>query len=101
AQLPESCQLKTLTKALALVGASPPPGTRIVLFGIDTFSAGETMPFVVPVNTTIEANGATVKPPGNGTAFILSKPDSGLDGPFVDGNNRTARNGLVVLAGST
>jgi hypothetical protein len=98
-----------LTHALAVVGA-PAMTTRITILGDATVSAGETFPFVVPQNVTIQGQGAvTVAVPAQQTTdagsapaggFVLAHPRSGLDTITIDGQSLGGAAGVRVPSGS-
>jgi hypothetical protein len=98
------CAFKTITKALAVIGASPAAGTKIHVVGPSTVQVGETFPLVVPGNVTLSGITGAVTVLVTGTSadgFHLKAPSSGLANLVVDGTGNTATaRGIVVGAGS-
>jgi hypothetical protein len=105
------CAFRTITRAIAILGASPPAGTRIVIVGSGTtprgLAATDALPITIPTNTTLTTTGgpititlASTANPANVTGFRLNNNNSGISGdaaaPLVlDGNNRNS--GIAVL----
>jgi hypothetical protein len=98
------CAFKTITRALAFIGATPNSGTLINILPTASVSTGtgEVFPIHVPTNTTISGSGAvaTVQVPAAGTGFILSQANSGLTSLAIDGQSNTANTGIQVSGGS-
>jgi hypothetical protein len=98
------CAFKTITKALAVIGANPPANTKINVVGPSTVQAGETFPIVVPVNVTIAGvtGAVTVSVPIAATGgFRLRAGSSGIANLIVDGTGNTATaRGIQVETGS-
>jgi hypothetical protein len=108
-QTTAGCAFKTLTHALAVVGA-PAAVTRITVLGDATLSAGETFPFVIPQNVTVQGQGTvTVAVPAQQTTdagaapangFVLAHPLSSLDTLTIDGQSLGGAAGVLVTSGS-
>jgi hypothetical protein len=103
------CRFKTVAFAIQQVGASPPPGTSIIvvnssLLGQVTISAatnGDSFPWRVPVNTALIAprgaiGGVIAKVTAGQDGVILAQPSSSVSGFVIDGQLRTALHGIVV-----
>jgi hypothetical protein len=99
-----ACALKTITRALQLVPASPPPGTEIIVDVTSTVEAGETFPITVPSNVTIRAAATaavTVRVPGGETGFALPNTGSALADLTLDGQAGAAQYGMTSAGTST
>ena len=74
-----SCAFKTVTAALAAIGAAG--GVTISIAGPSTLDPAETYPLTIPVNTTVTATGGhvVVKAMG-GAGFMFKTTGSGIDG---------------------
>ncbi len=95
-----ACALKTITAALAYVGASPAAGTKIIVIGPSTVQTGETFPLVIPANVVVVgAGGKVTVAPGASDAFQLASPTSGLANLTLVGANTSAY-GVSVGTGS-
>ena len=110
------CAFKTITRAIAIIGVSPPVGTKIVLVGAGTtprgLAAGDALPITIPTNTTLSSTGGpitvTLATTGAGAdaGFRLNNNGSGISGgdssaPLVlDGNNFTAGIAIRVQPGT-
>lgn len=74
-----SCALKTITRALQIIGNAVVP-TQIVVVGggSATVGAGETFPIAVPANVTLSTQGGavTVNVPGGQTGFTMTAPNA-------------------------
>jgi hypothetical protein len=94
-----ACALRTITKALAVVGAAPPAGTTIQITGpAEVAGPGETFPIVVPANVTIAGRiGMTVLVPPNQVGFELAGAGAGLVNLVIDGHDQ-ATEGVVVTS---
>ena len=99
-----NCEFRTITKALAVVGLTPPAGTKIEVLTTGTAGSGETFPMVVPPNVTIEgaASGtpSTINLPADTTAFWLTGANSGLNNLVIDGGGKPLTAGIVVHQGT-
>ena len=110
------CAFKTITRAIAILGASPFPGTKIVLVGSGTtprgLAAGDSLPITIPTNTTLTTAGGPITitlattAQGNDAGFRLNNNASGISGdssaPLVlDGNNFAAGIAVRVNPGTT
>ena len=95
-----ACSFRTITRALEILGAQPPPGTTIKIVPSGPVSAGETWPIKVPIGMTITAVSAmvTVELPAGATGFRLRKGAS-LSNLIIDGKNQ-ALTGIVVNTGA-
>jgi hypothetical protein len=85
----EGCALKTIARALQIIGSSPAIATTIQIVGGGALgpsaASGETFPIVLPANVSIttQANSGavTVTVPTNATGgFVLDSPNSGISG---------------------
>ena len=98
------CAFKTVTRALAFIGATPNSGTvvNILPTGSVSSTTGEVFPIHVPTNTTISGSGATatVEVPAASTGFVLSQASSGLTLLAIDGQTNTANYGIQVTGGT-
>ncbi|MGH7440933.1 MAG: hypothetical protein ACRENE_35110 [Polyangiaceae bacterium] len=112
------CAFKTITRALQVLGASPPTGTSInVVGGVNdagttTISTGETYPITLNANTTLTTSGGAIvievpaKTGANQTIGIvlggnLSGITSGMAAALtIDGQSQTATTGVVVRSPS-
>jgi len=109
------CAFKTITRAIAIIGASPPAGTKIVLVGSGStprgLAAGDALPITVPTNTTLSTTGGpiTVTLATTGAnadaGFRLNNNGSAISGdpaaPLVlDGNNFAAGIAIRVQPGT-
>ena len=110
------CAFKTITRAIAIIGASPPAGTKIVIVGSGStargLAAGDTLPITVPTNTTITTTGGPITitllttAAGNPAGFRLLNNNSAVSGDpaaplTLDGNNHNAGLGIQVATGAT
>ena len=104
------CAFKTITGAIAHMGSTPFAGSQIVLVGsagtTTGLSAGDTLPLILPTNTTLTTSGGpvTITVPAAG-AFKLNNNSSAIAGgtgaPLVlDGNNKTGGVGVLVSPGT-
>jgi hypothetical protein len=74
-----SCALKTITRALQLIGTAVVPTQIVVVGGASaTVSAGETFPIKVPTNVTIstQTGPVTVNVPNGKAGFAMSAPNA-------------------------
>jgi hypothetical protein len=104
----DACALKTITRALQIIGTAVVP-TEIVVVG-GAVGAGETFPIPVPTNVTISTQTAavTVNVPSGRAGFTMSAPNaqitSGSGAPLTITTTVTGgfggTNGIVVGAGS-
>jgi len=86
-----ACAFKTITKALAYVGAGAAPGTKIIVVGAATVQTGETFPLTIPANVVVVGSGGKVTvAPGADDAFVLTSPTSGLANLTLAGANTSA-----------
>ncbi len=105
------CAFKTITRAIAVMPPTPPAGSQIIIIGkagsTTSLSAGDTLPIIVPTNTTLTTTGGavtvTLATPGvnNPAGFRLNNNGSAITGgagaPLVlDGNNHAANGGVAV-----
>jgi hypothetical protein len=78
----EGCALKTITRALQIIGTPVLPTTIEVVGG--AVGAGETFPLVIPANVTIttkaNSGAVTVTVPANKVGFTLGSPASAIQG---------------------
>jgi len=120
------CAFRTITRALEVIGASPPAGTVInvvndvggtlvVPYGVDAGTPGaESFPIVLPSNVTLTNSGGAVTievPAADGkkgltTGFVFTGSACGIAGSAsaaltVDGQNGTASSGVAVQASSS
>jgi hypothetical protein len=119
-----ACAFQTITRALQVIGASPPSGTQIsvvnaagtgtvTVSGVATGTPGtgkERFPIIVPLNVTVTTAGGavTVEVPAPAahattTGFVLAGNGSGISGgasaPLVlDGQAKTATYGVAVAS---
>ena len=108
-QARSACAFKTITRALAVVGA-PSTSTKVVVLGPATVSAGETFPLAVPQNVVIQGQGvvtvdvpATTPTEGGVVAangFVLAYPNSGIEALAIDGQSLAGAAGVLVKTGS-
>jgi hypothetical protein len=99
------CAFKSVSRALAVIGSSPNPGTKVLVLNtgtIATNSNGETFPIDVPANVTISGSGGRpqILVPANTNGFSLHNPHSGLTNLTIDGQTQTAAYGVYVSSGS-
>jgi hypothetical protein len=111
------CALKTITRALAIIGAAN-EATQIVVIGAAGgvgLAAGETYPITLPekVSLTTESGPVTVTVPDKVPGFVLSAANTSLSGALtapltitttvsVTGTTVTGgTNGIQVLAGAS
>ncbi len=97
-----ACAFKTITRALAVLGPSPTPGTQIVILGANVaVGAGETFPLAVPPKTTVagQMKSAAIKVPPKGSAFVLGAPGATLASLTIDGQTHTGYYGVLVGKG--
>jgi hypothetical protein len=110
------CAFKTITRAIAILGAAPPAGTKIVVVGAGAtprgLAAGDNLPITIPTNTTLTTTGGPITvtllttAAGNPAGFRLLNNASAVAGdpsaPLVlDGNNHNAGLGIQVAVGAT
>jgi hypothetical protein len=108
------CAFKTITRAIAIIGASPPVGTQIIIVGAGStprgLAAGDTLPITVPTNTTITTTGGPITitlltaTAGNPSGFRLLNNNSAVSGDpaaplILDGNSRAAGLGIQAATG--
>jgi hypothetical protein len=99
------CAFKSLSRALAVIGSSPNPGTSILLLNTGTVSTtanGEKFPIDLPANVVISGSGGRplVLVPASTNGFSLHNPHSGLTNLTIDGQTQTAAYGIYVSAGA-
>ncbi len=98
------CAFKTISRAIAFIGATLNAGTLINVLPTGTVSAtsGEIFPIQVPTNTTVSGSGGTVtvQVPAANVGFVMTKATSGLTSLAIDGQANTATNGIAVAGGS-
>jgi hypothetical protein len=105
------CAFKTITRAIAVMPATPTAGSQIIIVGTvgstTGLSAGDTLPIILPTNTTLTTTGGpvtiTLATPGvnNPAGFRLNNNGSGISGgtgaPLVlDGSNHAANGGIAI-----
>ncbi|HVR61372.1 MAG TPA: hypothetical protein VMU50_05700 [Polyangia bacterium] len=114
-----SCAFKTITRALQVIGASPPAGTTITILGtaggttkLYTVqaagqSAPETLPIRLPTNVKITTAGGPVQVvlPAMASAFLLTAAGASIAGDpaaqlTIDGANQTSGSAIVVQTGA-
>jgi hypothetical protein len=110
------CAFKTVARAIVVIGASPPAGTKIVLVGSGStprgLSASDTLPITVPANTTLTTTGGPITitllttAAGNPAGVRLLNNNSAVSGDpaaplTLDGNNHNAGLGIQVATGAT
>jgi hypothetical protein len=110
------CAFKTVARAIVVIGASPPAGTKIVLVGQGStprgLAATDTLPISVPTNTTLTTTGGPITitllttAAGNPAGIRLLNNNSGVAGDpaaplTLDGNNHNAGIGIQVAVGAT
>ncbi len=100
------CALKTIARALALVGR-PRVATTITVLGPSIVQASETFPIVLPtlVTVTTSGGGVTVNVPAGAVGFSLAAPSSNISGTAsapltIRGQGNTASYGIVATTGS-
>lgn len=96
------CAFKTLTHAIAVIGASPARPTTIILDNTPASTAsGETFPLQIPPNVTVRGNTAsmTVQVPATKTGFVMNGTASALSTLTIDGANTTASRGIAIGSG--
>jgi hypothetical protein len=98
-----ACPFKTLTHALAAIG-SPTTATTIDVIGSAILQApAETLPFVIPANTTVSGPSGTpitVLVPAGASAFRFGAAASGVANFSVDGNAKMAMYGIQAGPGA-
>jgi hypothetical protein len=110
------CAFKTVARAIVVIGASPPSGTKIVLVGSGTtprgLAATDTLPISVPANTTLTTTGGPITitllttAAGNPAGIRLLNNNSAVSADaqyplILDGNNHNAGLGIQVATGVT
>lgn len=102
------CAFRTITRALQVIGATPPVGTKVVIVGgtstavnLNTDAAtGEKFPITVTAGVTITASGlVTAAIPAGKIGFALFAANSGLNGFAIDGQSNTALGAIYVPSG--
>jgi hypothetical protein len=101
-----SCAFKTITRAVQAIGnGKVAPVTILIKTGTTTFGALETFPITVPPFVTVKsqdtANPATIQVPAGKRGFVLPATSSGLSYLVIDGQAKTATDGVVALTGSS
>jgi hypothetical protein len=84
------CAFKTITRAIAAMPPTPPAGSQIIILGSSGsttgLSAGDTLPIILPTNTTLTTAGGPVTvtlattAQGNPAGFRLNNSNSGITG---------------------
>jgi hypothetical protein len=100
-----ACAFKTITRALAFIGAAPNANTQVLVLTtgpLGTATNGETFPISVPHNVTISGSGgrAQINVPATTAGFILNHTASGLSALTIDGQTQTASVGISVTTGA-
>jgi len=100
------CAFKTISRALAVIGANPNAGTKVYVLATAQVSAssnGESFPIDVPTNLTIMGSGGRpqILLPANTTGFLMHHVASGLNNLSIDGNNHMASYGVYVSTGAS
>jgi hypothetical protein len=95
-----NCPFKTLTKAFEFIGTVASTGTVVKLVNADPVGNAEVFPLAVPQGVTVEGAYTVSVAPGK-VGFILDAPNSGLNGPTVDGATNTGLEGIAVYGGSS
>lgn len=106
-----ACAFKTVTRALAFVGATSTNVTILVKGGstLATGAGGETLPINIRANITIKGDtgGATlVLPAGGGggggaTGFAMNAANSSLQNFTIDGGAHVGGRGVIVNSGAS
>jgi len=96
------CAVKTVGRALALIGNSPAAGTKILLLK-GPVSTAETFPIAVPQNVLIASAGSTVtvQVSANSTGFDMQGAGSALENLDIYGGDHVAQNGVIVTSANT
>jgi hypothetical protein len=108
------CAFKTIARAITIIGATPPPGTKIVIVGkagstTSITSATETLPIILPANVTLTTQGGPIKitllttGAGNPAGLRFINNNSGVSADptaplTLDGNSGT---GIGILVNPT
>jgi hypothetical protein len=106
------CAFKTIARAITIIGATPPAGTKIVIVGklgstTNITSATETLPIILPANVTLTTQGGPIKitllttgagnPAGlrflNNNSGVTADPAAPLT---LDGNGNVSGIGILV-----
>ena len=106
------CAFKTIARAITVIGATPPAGTKIVLvgtLGVTTTitSATETLPIILPANVTLTTQGGPIKitllttAAGNPAGLRFRNNNSGVTSDALapltlDGNGNVGGVGIQV-----
>jgi hypothetical protein len=94
----QACPFQSITRALSF---SPRPDEVVVLATGPAYGGPEQLPIVVPENVRIvgdPAGGAVIEP--GGTAFILSRPNSGISNLRIESPVATGGAGIQITTGS-
>jgi hypothetical protein len=99
------CAFKTISRALAVIGSAPNPGTRVLVLAtgpVGVASNAEQFPIDVPSNVVIGGSAARVQVlvPANTNGFLLHRPASGLTNLSIDGQGHSAAYGIYVSSGA-
>jgi hypothetical protein len=99
------CAFRTISRALAVIGSTPNPGTRVLVQTngvVGVAQSGEMFPIDVPTNVTIAGSGgrAQIEVPANTNGFALHHPGSGLTNLTIDGQSNAAAYGVYVSSGA-
>jgi hypothetical protein len=100
------CALKTITRALEVIG-TPVVATTITVLGPSSVNANEAFPIALPalVTVTTSAGAVMVNVPAGAAGFTLASPSSGIGGAAsapltISGQCNTATYGIVATTGS-
>jgi hypothetical protein len=103
-----SCALKTITRAIELIGTTGVATTIVVVGGTSvTVGAGETFPIAIPANVTITSSTGpvTVQVPNGKSGFTIAKSPatltSGTSAPITITTTVTVNSGTTAPTGGT
>ena len=109
------CAFKTITRAIAVMPPTPSAGSQIIIIGTSGsttgLAAGDTLPIILPTNTTLTTTGGPITitlattAQGNPAGFRLDNNSSTITGgtgaPLVlDGNSHAAGIAVQVSPGT-
>ncbi|MFO0678443.1 MAG: hypothetical protein U0169_18040 [Polyangiaceae bacterium] len=104
-----SCKLKTISRALALIGPNPTSQVQIVVYDTAIVSAGESFPLVLPQNVSLESSAQygvaqfPIKVPLNQLGIWMKGDNSRIKKLRISGDNggnSRASIGVAVTGGS-
>jgi hypothetical protein len=106
-----SCSFKTITRALQVIGNTPPAGTTITVVGVanntTALAAAEHLPILVPANVKIATSVGPISVvlPADGSGFALAGDGASIAAATVaplsiDGANHTSGMAIAVAPGA-